>query len=385
MSLNGPIVIVAPYSPIGSCETPSLPSARKIESIVRILARYGRRIVFINSAHNETIGRFSHLMARVIGGVRVVYITPFTLPSRPLGKVLNLFVAGALARRLAREGPALVWTYNAYAFEAKIALWLKRLCGCPWALELEDWPTARKRPFFNLKPRLDLLYLRRSIVDIDLVTCVNQSLREQLGSARARTVLLPYVVDPQLVNAPARRPFTSMPFTLGYFGTLTEEKGTDIVLQIVDSLPDEWRLCVTGSGPMRGQFEDVARIQAKKVHFTAEAPDDLLRTHMLHCDVVLNPHKDIAQMGNGVFPFKVLEGVVSGRLLLSTPLPDCGLPLKESVLSFDGTPEDLINKLQAAPHFYRGAEWAIGAAREAVAAEYSEEAIFERLRHLIRP
>ena len=64
-------------------------------------------------------------------------------------------------------------------------------------------------------------------------------------------------VDPELYR-PSGRPRPDRPFTIGYIGRLVEEKGLLVLLRAVALLPGEWRLQVTGQGPLQPRMETLA-------------------------------------------------------------------------------------------------------------------------------
>jgi glycosyltransferase involved in cell wall biosynthesis len=378
--MNSPFILVAPFSPIGSCESPHLGGAKKIVAILQILSRFGHPVVLINSAHNKLkYVSASTCNIKIGSGKSVTMITPFTLSNRKLGKLLNLFETNSLARQLATQKPAMVWIYNGYAFEAKFAAELNSLCDCPIILEIEDWHTARSRGL-NPKPAFDLYYFHKVLKKSALVTCVNEAVRKDVGLPMSKTMLLPSIIDERLIKqASNMAPFSRRPFGLGYFGGLTEEKGADIVLALGKQLPSDWHLVVTGSGHLAASFSALATNNPTRVRFINNATEDVLYHAMLSCDAIVNPHKSITSMGDGIFPFKVFEALASGRLLISTDLPDPGLSLSDTVMFFDGSLMDLVQGLGHAEEFYQSRQPQLSLLKEKVIASYSEDAVYSEL------
>jgi len=376
MSLNqaGPIVMVAPYLPNSGSQA----AAHKIEAVLRILSRSGRRIIFINSAHARTGFSRSSAAVRNIARVRVLEITPFTLRWRPAGKLANILAVLPLARRIARLRPSLVWIYNSYAFEARFALLLSRYAGCRIVLEMEDLPLARKRGILNLKPLLDSRYLSLLKRRATLVTCVNQSIQSSMSPSR--TMALPYIMSP-FVRFDDHEPFHRSPFTLGYFGHLGAEKGASILAPLCGALPPNWRMVVTGRGPLASALRSCAA-SSSGMSFFEDVPYEKLYELLSQCDVTVNPHTSIQSMGEGVFPFKVLEAIASGRLVISTALPPCGFDLQHNVIFFDGTIDGLRQALDSAEEFLRqnlqGFRSTIARVREVL----SESAIYAGLQQM---
>ena len=376
---TNPIVMIAPYLPESVASSGSLAAAHKIESVIRILARSGRRIIFINSAHLQNSFASSSASAQEIGGVRVVQVTPFTLKWRPIGKLLNILAARWLVRSIAALRPSLVWIYNSYAFEARSALLISRHTGCEMVLELEDLPRSRRRGLLNVKPFLDSFYLRMLENHATLITCVNSSIEARLNSDR--TLLLPYIMSPSL-RTDGKEPFGSAPYTLGYFGGLSKEKGASILPELCDALPANWRMVVTGRGNLAPALRAHAAKSGGRMLFCENVPDERLYELLDQCDVVVNPHTSIASMGQGVFPFKVLEAVASGRLVISTELPPCSFDLSKNVITFDGTLAGVRDALETAPAFLRGNRGGFNKTVDQIRSSLSENAIYAKLTDL---
>lgn len=377
---SAPIVVVAPFSPAGS-EAPSLGAANKISSVIRILSRSGRDIILINSAHNATKFRRARTYNYDFGyGVGTTVIDLPTCPVRPLGKTMNLLQARSIARRVTERRPCLVWAYNGYAFESLLSLELHRKSATPVVLEIEDWPTARLRSG-HPKPWIDRFWFGRALRAAALVTFVNENVMARAGKIHARSLLLPGIISPALSEGgTSRAPFSTRPYTLGYFGTLSEEKGCGVLLQLAEGMPPGWRLQVTGSGPLLNDFLSLAKAHPDKIRCAPNAGDAELYTLMRQADAIVNPHTPIDQMGNGVFPFKVLEAIATERLLLSTPLPSCGLDLDPSVVWFDGDVGSLCEALSSCHEQYQRRATEVRHMGELVRLRYSEEAVFNELR-----
>jgi glycosyltransferase involved in cell wall biosynthesis len=343
----------------------------------------GKPVVLVNSAHNLLEDAGLRIERRDFGyGVSATVVELPTRTNRRVGKVLNIVRARPFARLVAHREPALVWIYNSYAFEAKFGLALKKLAGCPLILELEDWPTARGRGL-NPKPALDRIWLERVVPAADLVTCVNENLRDQLRAAGARSYLLPSLISPGLNSAGEEYPpFSRSGYTLGYFGGLSAEKGADVILELAGQLPPPWRITVTGTGPLSSEFVRLASDCPNSLSFEENATDARVHSLMMSCDAIVNPHRPISSMGNGIFPFKVFEALASGRLLISTELPPCGLDLESSTLWFDGTAASLRTVLLDARNHFTLNQNLVSKLAAEVRATYSENEIYKSLRFL---
>ncbi|MFL5482641.1 MAG: glycosyltransferase [Gemmatimonadaceae bacterium] len=378
-----PIFFLAPFSPIGSSDVPFLGGANKISALVRVLARSGRQIWLVNSAHNRQEFRRGRVGRLSLGARRpIIHVEPFTVRLRPVGKFLNLFSVRELAKRLARENPFLVWLYNGYAFDALLASELHERTGCKVVLEIEDLHTARSRGL-NPKPLIDDWYLRRRVLPItSLAACVNEEVCKLIRSSGLPTVLLPGILAPELSDTPENTPpFSKPPYTLGYFGGLYSEKGVEVLLKLCEELPNDWRMVITGVGPLANACARIARSNSRLSFFHA-LPQEQVIGLMTKCDVIANPHKPIAAMKNGIFPFKVFEALAAARVLISTPLPQSGVNLG-AVMWFDGSAKDLKRRLCEARDFYFHQRLLIERTADWIRERFSENGVSDTLNDLI--
>lgn len=365
--------LVAPYSPLGRSALVHLGAAKKIAAVIGVLASLGYRVRLINSAHNAAEFRTHQLRRSTIGGVRLLELTPFTVPWRPLGKVLNLCSAYRWGRRLARrQRQSLVWIYNGYAFESLFALCSGKHSRL--VVELEDLPFSRRRGGLDLKNRLDSALLSRVLTQACLVTAVNEMIAASLPGLRCRVVSLPSILDPGVEGRAFKRPFSGSPYRIGYFGGLTVEKGANVLLSLAEDLPANWSMLVTGSGPLASRFRE-ASARVDRVSFRESASDSEVLSLMGECDLLVNPHTSIAAMRDGVFPFKVYEYVSTGRLVASTPLPPAGVDLGAAAVWFDGSAGGLRRLLETAATAYEGRRTAIALAAAEVRLRYAPASV----------
>jgi glycosyltransferase involved in cell wall biosynthesis len=323
------IVIVAPYSPFDRSAQPNLGAARKIEAVIGILCGLDPDVVLINTAHNSEFRQGPTSERTQVAGRQIAEITPPTYVNRKLGKLLNLFEARSIVDLVMLRGtPRLVWLYNGYAMESLLAGEFRRRGASCAILELEDAHFARGRGF-NPKPLVDWLAFRRSIRRIDHVFAVNEALRGYAAQHVGSTSLFPGIIQEGLIDAcDQRAPFPphSDVVHVGYFGGLTREKGADRVLALAGKLDPGFKMHVCGSGEMSNMFcKAQADLGPDRLAYHGLVDDEQLNQLIAACDVLLNLHSPIQAMGDGVFPFKVLESVASGRLLVSTRVPSKGL------------------------------------------------------------
>jgi glycosyltransferase involved in cell wall biosynthesis len=310
--------------------------------MVSILSRVDPHVVLVNSAHNESHAAPLTIRSSEIGKVRVTEVIPATSANRKIGKLRNIRDVKKVLRSVQELGvPRLYWFYNAYAFEMRYALKASAASRAPMVLELEDWPLARRRRW-NPKPFLDYFYWLR-VGAARILThafAVNSVLETRIGDRADEVSLLPGAVPQEIVNiATHQPPFASQdsPVTAGFFGGLSVEKGADMLLRLVPRLDPGYVLQVTGSGPLERDFVECSERWPGRLRFHGSVDEATLYELIGQTDVILNPHAGLMRMGNGVFPFKVVEAIASGRLLISTDLPTTGV-------------EDLVRGVQFVPH-----------------------------------
>jgi len=361
----------------------NLGAASKVAALVRILSGLGFDIHYVDSSHQTACwSRSESGRASRVGDTPVTLWRPFRVPHRKTGKVLNVLAAGAFFKRMKAVRPALVWLYNSYAFEGALAQHFMQAGGVPVVLEVEDLPLARHRGL-NPKPYWDQIHFDRLITRAALVTFVNQGLADAYAGKVRQSLLLPSLFRGSL-GAPAGKPrLGGAPYTVGYFGGLDVEKGAAIMLQAAADLPADWRMVVTGAGPLAAAFTAQAQRLPGRLAFHGAVPQEELHRLMRSCDVIVNPHQSIEAMHNGVFPFKVCEAIAAGALLVSTPLPPIGEDMERAVLSFDGSASGLLAALTLAPGFQRDNAVLIDRLRARVLAQYSEDAVSATLRGLL--
>ncbi|MDP2760189.1 MAG: glycosyltransferase [Sideroxyarcus sp.] len=316
------IVVVAPYTGIGKDVDLHLGASRKIELILGLLVRLDSHVVLINSAHLGSKSATINVERVSISGFELTLITPPVLGNSKLGKFQNLFCVDEVMKILATLGtPKLFWFYNGFAFEMLVAMHAKKF-NVPMILEFEDWHFARRRGI-NPKGFIDFFFWYRAAHLMTSAFVVNAFLAEKMSSFTNQVEVLPGIVPEDLTQIARASPFPHgrQAIKVGYFGGLSVEKGADIVLRVAQSLPDGYEFHVTGSGPLADEFKRISLIHPARLHYHGRVGDAELYKLIAECDVILNPHSSLDNMCNGVFPFKVIEAVASGRLLISTALP----------------------------------------------------------------
>ncbi len=319
-------------------------------------------------------------------------VVPAQSRSRRTGKLRNLRDVPEVLNVIRAMGvPTMYWFYNAYAFEMRFALKAKsadHAAPVPMILELEDWPLARKRGL-NPKPLLDYGYWlsARSARIMTHAFVVNSVLAQKLGGYVDEVALLPGVVPETLASLPYSKP----PFvgersglSIGFFGGLSPEKGADVVLRLAPRLPPRYVLHVTGTGPLEPAFVEYAEKWPERMQFHGSVGEAALYHLIGQTDIIVNPHVELARLGNGVFPFKVVEAIAGGRLLISTGLPTTGLEdLLGGVLFVSRTEEGFLTAILGARAWYEERRSVIAASANEAVARFGEAALLNRLARIV--
>ncbi|SAK81279.1 putative glycosyl transferase [Caballeronia pedi] len=378
------LVFIAPFSAVDRESNRDLGAARKLEFFLSLATQLAHDVVLINTAHEKEGWSHREVRDARVGDRNIREITLRRYPVRTIGKMLNLFEVAAVSRELAKLGkPDTVWIYNPYAFESLLARALTRQSGARLVLQFEDWLFSRRR--WHPKPMLDFITWRFLLPAPSLCLAVNEYLSaRELQRSSCPVVLCPGVVSDGLIEVcRRRRPFSreGTRTVIGYFGGLSAEKGSDVVLDMIRLSGERFAFHVCGSGPLAAEFERL-RAEGHPVRFHGRVDDETLLTLIADCDVLVNPHASIEKMSNGVFPFKVVEYVASGRLVISTDLPAISMKeIHDAICFAKPEAEAIVEALANAEEIYLRKLSKIEKAIDAVSALLTQGAF----RHTLSP
>lgn len=328
------LLVVAPYGGLLPEHGEFLAGARKIRFVLQALGKIEPHIVLLNSGHQSSRRQgMSVRTLEVANDCVVELITPSTYENPRFGRLLNLWHVPSIVESVVRRfgAPKVAWFYNGYAFEMRVASLLKERYGSRLILEFEDWHFARNRGL-NPKPLLDWLFWRRALTRIDHGFAVNAFLQGYFTRSGIASTLLPGLLSDGFRNLMSDSPpFQSEThITVGYFGGLTEEKGAGILLGLIPLVSENIRFLVTGKGSLEKEFLALSQRVPDRLTFLEAVSDKELTSAIGRVDVIVNPHEE----NGGVFPFKVLEALASGRLLISTGLPMRGFEWADEAIVF---------------------------------------------------
>lgn len=327
MKKNKTIYFIAPFDPDGFRLTRFLAAHKKIQFILNLLSETRHNVYLICSTPNIKYKRPTRIVSTKLSNNKTIKAL---IPESRFGNKLNMVsniikIPKIINHAVSNFGkPDVVYTYNAYAFEMRSAKYLSDKFKSFIVLEFDDWHFARG---INVKAIVDWFYWTRALSSIDYAFSVNQYLEDINEKHRIKNSLLPGTVNEEIIHLKANNP----PFksgnnyvTCGYFGGLTKDKGADFLINMIQmslnrKLPIKW--FVTGKGPYEDELKVLSKKNSDMVTYFGVVSNIELAEIMGRTDVLLNPHIKM----DGVFPFKLIEYVASGRLILSS---DMSFPIK---------------------------------------------------------
>jgi len=199
------------------------------------------------------------------------------------------------------------------------------------------WPVALPMiPYM----RSNLARKRQGLAAADAVIAVSSTIASDLRArapelAGVRMDVIPNPVDIEDLRSRAAVTAAPLagPYAL-YLGKLAPNKGTDVLIDVIERADLGWPLIVAGDGPHRVALEAAARRSARDVRFTGWLDQDAATAWLAHASILIFPSRGpeslsrvlleasalgipIAAMNTGGTP-DIIEDEVSG-LLSSSP------------------------------------------------------------------
>lgn len=356
----GPYKSAEFYLKYHDASDPGLGGQRKMESVLRALLMGGHQVRVVSSAVAAKGGKgvqsvAEHRQFFPEGFVDVVHAK--TLRAKSISGLGVCFTGPLLVLSECRRFlPDIIFSYNGAFAEAIGGACAHWNSGAPVILEIDDLPSVR-RSRVHPKAMLDAAAwpLVRKIASAFVQ--VNSELLPENQLRDTPCLLLPGVIDSRLsaLSSERVRPFGKSNYALLYAGALADYRNVDKLLQAVPLLPACWKLMLAGSGPLTDACIQVAMRWPSKCEFLGLlSPEDLYRK-LCSVDAVVNTPEQL-RCHHGVFPFKILEYIISRAHLISGPLPKLeGLNLRWCQ-SWNGSPVGLVERLNNAPTDYAAAE-----------------------------
>ena len=235
-----------------------------------------------------------------------------------------------------RWNPGYLWIYNSYLFEV-ICLCTAKLIAprLVTVLELEDLPRARRREGTGMiKTHLDAFALEVALRIVNGITMVQKNMC-RFKSNRQFVWYLPVLLSRVVTDGPKT---TQRPMTIGYFGGLNAEKGIDILIALIRQFNGNCRWIVCGSGPMERELRTEALAFPDRFRFLGCLDDQQFQSAFGEVDAIINLHKPLESFARGVFPYKLLEAVAHGKIVISTPMIGCPEEVAPAIHWLEGNP-----------------------------------------------
>jgi hypothetical protein len=155
------ILFCAPFPIPITSDSYSPGGDRKIQLTIHALIELGHQVTILNSSgthFQKTFMKHHWTTTSVYQHQVEVFNPPLFHRNRRIGKTIQAIFASYYGELIASEREIdLVWIYNSYLFESRLALSLFKRRQQKYILQIEDSPLARRRSFLNVKPKLDAL------------------------------------------------------------------------------------------------------------------------------------------------------------------------------------------------------------------------------------
>lgn len=130
-------------------------------------------------------------------------------------------------------------------------------------------------------------------------------------------------LNPQLEDPPEAR-------TVGYVGNLGDRVDWQLVRQVAQACPEITFVFVGGldrqeSHPENWQVERAAVLALANVRHIQKVPADRVAQHYWSCAINWIPYVVKHQFNQAACPTKIMDGIASGRPIVSTDIPECRL------------------------------------------------------------
>jgi glycosyltransferase involved in cell wall biosynthesis len=353
------ILFCAPFPIPITSDSYSPGGDRKIQLTIHALIELGHQVTILNSSGThlqKTLMRHHWTTTSVYQHQIEVFNPPLFHRNRRIGKTIQAIFAAYYGELIASEKEIdLVWIYNSYVFESRLALTLFKRRQQKYILQIEDSPLARRRSLLNLKPKLDALKYQDLCSKAEAILVVNSNILKSITTTKKSNnkYLFPPIIDLGIVEKSKFRnpPFSNFTIKVGYFGALCEEKGVRQILRIIRRMPLNYEFHIAGSGDLGNEISTIAKT-TKNIIYHGFIDRELLLEMMLKMDILINPHSDISKMDDGVFPFKVLEYIACGSYVITTPLPLITGVNLSSLATYHYSDDELEAELLKAPEQY---------------------------------
>jgi glycosyltransferase involved in cell wall biosynthesis len=388
MKKNKTIYFIAPFDPDGFKLTRFLAAHKKIQFILNLLSETKHDVFLICSTPNTKFKKPTRIVStKLSNNITIKALIPSSSIDGKLNMVGNIIKIPKIINYAINNfgKPDVVYTYNAYAFEMKAAKYLSDKCGSFVVLEFDDWHFARG---INAKAIVDWFYWQRALSSINYSFSVNQFIEDVNEKYGIESSLLPGTVNKEIVKlSTSKPPFKSEKnyITCGYFGGLTKDKGADFLIKMIEKSTAQKlniRWFITGKGPFEEELKLLSKNYSDMVTYFGVVSDIELAEIIGRTDVLLNPHIKM----DGVFPFKLIEYVASGRLVLSSEMtfPIKLNWIKDSILFENLELDKWLETILKSLNSYNSKRKIINSVSKKVSIEFSKRSIRDEIEKVIK-
>ena len=292
-----------------------LASAKKNVLILKSAASADFCIDLFVTSCEPFVGDFDNSIKVLLDNKLLEIIRWSVLCSPSISRILCLFLLPLqmLRYRLFNDKPNLFAFYNTLASESVGLLMVKLFYpDTPCILFYDDDLRAR----YSQRRMIDLLCwsFAKRFANLKHVYAVNNFLAAEISHSGIPNSILPCIVDTrQIIEKPNY--YTNRRLRICYSGGLEPEKGADLIFELGRNLPKDYCLDITGKGSMQSNFYCLSG-EVNNVSYHGCLEENDLISLYLSSDVFLCLHTHMP----GVFPFKIIEALYHGMVVISTPI-----------------------------------------------------------------
>jgi glycosyltransferase involved in cell wall biosynthesis len=246
------------------------------------------------------------------------------------------------------------------------------------------WSESLPNPLAYLLSRPVWLLERAGYTVADAVLVLSPSMADDLDLRKPRYEKKLYEHGARPVDIELFRP--TVPYDerdrrIGYLGRLDEEKGVDVLTQVVKHLPDDIKFVFVGDGAFRPRIEDELseKIESDAVELTGWVEHDEVPDYLNSLRLLL-----MTSRTEGV-PTTALESMACGTPVCSTPVGGVPDVVKDGETGFllesDASPEKTAERIEDIMENTNLADMS-DTARDFVVENYSFDAVVEEYRRV---
>ena len=343
--------------------TPELPGHTRQYEVAAGLVGYGWQVEVFSSDFNLTQRQYRRLRFPQLwcserpAGIRWtwLWVSPYrrnnwkrqlNMLSFCVHLALRLGPAAVLGR-LTGGAPDVILASSPQLPAAFTCLWIARLSGIPFVLEVRDlWPQvlidqagkSPRSPMVRLLSWMERQLYRQASTVVVLAKGAESYVRERGAS---QTAWLPNGPDLELF-APQPLPVNSAVFTVLYAGAHGDANALENVIAAARLLEQQHafvRFRFVGDGPEKQVLIQMAR-DLQSVSFEDPVPKAQIPSLMAEADAILLSLRDVPLFRYGVSPNKLYDAYALGRPVITTVAGAINAEVEEHRLGVTAPPGD---------------------------------------------